>query len=299
MLKFFRGRRGAVVFLTGCVLVLSACGGGGGGGGGGSFAGIAIAAGAGGTPPAAPSAPNPAPAPETSASRTVTSSVTSTQVGYAYPLSIYLPPGYDGGSTRYPVIYALDGDATNGQSTTRFVNLRTILQTLGTSAILVGVGGTERRQTDYNLPGSTAFHAFFANELIPFIEANYRADPARRMLTGLSTGGNFPLIEFLTQAPDAFLFKVYHSVDAAFWQQESQLYALEASAYARVADRPLPVMLILDSSSAGNSQYVETMARQIASRNYRELQLLHTVYSVSHVQSDLPSFEAAVRRAFP
>ena len=24
--------------------------------------------------------------------------------------------------------------------------------------------------------------------------------------------------EFLTQAPDAFLFKVYHSVDAAFWQ---------------------------------------------------------------------------------
>lgn len=283
------------MFLTCWVLALSACGGGGGGGGG-SFAAIAVSAGAGGG--AAPASPPPAPAPPSSASRTVTSSVTS-PVGYTYPLSIYLPPGYDGGSTRYPVIYALDGDATNGQSATRFVNLRTILQTLGTSAILVGVGGTERRQTDYNLPGATAFHAFFANALIPHIEANYRADPARRMLTGLSTGGNFPLIEFLTQAPDAFLFKVYHSVDAAFWQQESQLYALEAAAYARVADRPLPVMLILDSSSAGNTQYVETMAQQIASRNYRELQLLHTVFSVSHVQSDLPSFEAAVRRAFP
>lgn len=42
------------------------------------------------------------------------------------------------------------------------------------------------------------FHAFIRDELIPFIEATYRADPAKRILVGHSYGGLFGLFGLFT-----------------------------------------------------------------------------------------------------
>jgi predicted alpha/beta superfamily hydrolase len=42
------------------------------------------------------------------------------------------------------------------------------------------------------------FLAFLKSELIPLIEANYRADPARRILGGHSFGGLFTLYAMFT-----------------------------------------------------------------------------------------------------
>lgn len=289
--------RAAVLLVT--VFALLACGGG--GGGGGSGASLAALAAAGSSPAAAPApaAASPSPTPALAISRVETTFIVARNVNHTFPISIWLPASYDGGSQRYPTIYALDGDANNGLQTTRFENLQAVLQRLGTQAILVGIGGTVRRQTDYNLPGSDNFHAFLAKELIPLIDARYRTDPARRMLSGLSTGGNFVLIELFTTAPDGLVFNVFHASDGAFWQQEGQLYGLETDMSARVGTRLLTVTLVLDSSSTGNTRNVEAMRNRIAARSYRDLTLLGTVFSLGHVQMDVPSFEGVVRRAYP
>lgn len=51
------------------------------------------------------------------------------------------------------------------------------------------------------IAGSTSCLEFLREELIPFIEANYRADrdPSPRALTGSSFGGLFTLIALFTE----------------------------------------------------------------------------------------------------
>jgi predicted alpha/beta superfamily hydrolase len=42
----------------------------------------------------------------------------------------------------------------------------------------------ERRQT-YNMPGARDFLDFLTRDVIPYVESNYRADPRKRVLSGL------------------------------------------------------------------------------------------------------------------
>ena len=55
---------------------------------------------------------------------------------------------------------------------------------------------------DTFIPGSgeaPKFFAFLKEQLLPFIESNYRADPSQRVLMGSSFGGTFTLYAMLTE----------------------------------------------------------------------------------------------------
>jgi predicted alpha/beta superfamily hydrolase len=84
--------------------------------------------------------------------------------------------------------------------------------------ILVGISyGTDdwrqgnRRSTDYTLPaegrdhygGAALFHRFLTEELMPWVERTYPADPNQRLLFGHSLGGQFALYCALFK-PDTF-----------------------------------------------------------------------------------------------
>ena len=127
--------------------------------------------------------------------------INSAQTGAVYKLYIYLPASYEMGTATYPVIYATDGDA-GFPPEGRFVNFTRILQRRGVDAILVGIGGTERRKKDYVLPGAKAYHEFIAQEVIPFVESHFRADPKRRILSGVSLGGSFVVTSLFLEAPN-------------------------------------------------------------------------------------------------
>lgn len=118
-------------------------------------------------------------APAETVGSVTTADVASARTGYTYRLDIYLPASYSSGNATYPVIYATDGDALYPPEG-RFTNFKKILQRRGTDAILIGIGGTAVRATDYVLPGASAYHAFITQELIPFAESRFRADPKRR-----------------------------------------------------------------------------------------------------------------------
>ncbi len=248
----------------------------------------------------------------------------STQTGATYPITIFLPASYAHGNETYPVIYATDGDATFPPRG-RFVNFVDILQRHGTNAILVGIGGTSRRSTDFVLPGAIAYHAFVTQELIPFVESHFRADPKRRVLSGISLGGSFVMTSFFLEAPNGPSFSAYISTEGYF--RQPAFVALEQDFARTMANKRIPATLFLARASASsthelrstgingtssivatvnaaravsnqgtNSSDVDALYRRMRERNYPDLVLIESQFDTDHIGADNPSFEEAVTR---
>jgi hypothetical protein len=274
---------------AGCAALLalaSGCGGGGGSGGG-ALLPLPPAA---GTPPAPP--------PSNSAGRVVNASLKSASTGATYAVQLYLPSGYDSSTATYPTIYITDGDAVFNENVSRFKNFTDILEKAGKKAIVVGIGGSARRNTDYLPPGATAYHDFLTRELVPYVESNYRANPAKRMLSGLSNGGVFVACAFFMEGASQFTFQYFFSSETPFnGPAESAIDALESQMYASSSTREIPVTLLLGYGVANvGGTVITAMHDKIASRNYKGLQLSVKGYPGGHTPMDLPSFEDIVAR---
>src|SRR3989344_3001081 len=78
--------------------------------------------------------------------------------GFTYAIQVFLPQSYPTGTTMLPVIYATDGaGGPGGTAVSRFESFKQVMQRRGTQAILVGIGGTSQRGTDFLLPGATRY----------------------------------------------------------------------------------------------------------------------------------------------
>jgi hypothetical protein len=221
-------------------------------------------------------------------------SVVASKQGTFYDVSIVVPKGYDANSDPLPVIYALDAQI-------RLQSLVDVMQQTGVRAILVAIYDMNRRQTDFNIPGAVDYLAFLTKDLIPYIEANYRADPRRRVLSGLSTGGNFPFHALYLETPSKWSFAHYWSSEGAFWQQADIVYFEEGWMFDVIGRSPFPVTLILARGGAGgtNTYFVRALYDQIASRHYAGLRLLDLYYpQLGHVPMDAPSFSDSLRILF-
>ena len=254
----------------------------------------------------------------------VFATIHSAQTGFVYPIYIYLPASYDSGTATYPVIYATDGDAEFPRNS-RFVNFTRILQRQGVDAILVGIGGTMRRDKDYALPGAVAYHEFLTRELIPFVESHFRADPRRRILSGISLGGSFVVTALFLEAPKTLFFSHYISAEGAFHQPS--FIALERQFSATIGNKSIPATLILARGGAStvqerfsgnvgaqnipaaaslarslseptNIRVVDAFYRRMTDRHYTDLILVETHFPTDHIGTDNPSFEDAVTRIF-
>lgn len=117
---------------------------------------------------------------------------------------VSLPASYERGAQRYPVLYLTDAQIN-------FSHVRTTADFLARNGfmpevIIVGVVNVDRTRdlyasrADFKLNGRTIpfpnsgnadrFLAFFADELIPWVESRYRTVPLR-VFAGVSAGGNF------------------------------------------------------------------------------------------------------------
>ncbi len=122
---------------------------------------------------------------------------------------ISLPRSYEGSELSYPVVYLLYGDQVRGY----FAETVHILDRLGESSeipqmILVGVANTERYrdnlplQRDGSPGGAQKFLKFFTDELIPFMDENYRTKDFR-ILVGPQAGATFGVYNMM-ENPDVF-----------------------------------------------------------------------------------------------
>ena len=135
-------------------------------------------------------------------------------------LWIYTPDTSLASSTRYPVIYLLDGDG-------HFLHAAGVVQFLSSNnrmpqMMIVGISNTNRTRdltpppADTALPGSGGADTFLRSikeELIPYVDAHYKTSPYR-VLIGHSFGGIFAL-NALLKRPD--LFNSYVIISPSLW----------------------------------------------------------------------------------
>ncbi len=143
-------------------------------------------------------------------------------------MHVYTPPGYEGGSEKYPVFYLLHGggDEDSGWSTigrAGFILDNLIAAKKAVPMIVVMPNGSlprpanmprsrpARRRRPRSGPRWKPLQSRFTDELlkevVPFVEKNYRvkAGPENRALAGLSMGGGQTLRVAITH-PDEFAY---------------------------------------------------------------------------------------------
>lgn len=202
----------------------------------------------------------------------------SSFVNQEFLISVALPFGYEEHPDYYyPVIYVLDANMSFGivVETMRILNIRVPWSKEFPDAIIVGIGyplsgslteiynqmlhlrmrdflpmrdeGAEKFFQD-TFPvsehvvsgGAGNFLQFIQHELLPMIEAEYRADPTDRTLMGHSWGGLFALYALLAQ-PQLFQRCVAGSPDL----QHDQGYLLRTEAAFAQQRHAFPVNLYM------------------------------------------------------
>ena len=163
-----------------------------------------------------------------------------------YTLQVKLPPGYgapENASRQYPVIYF--NDATYTWLTATGVTIFPFHTDVFEKAILVGISHaqgensqlsrtrdytpTDDPGTRYKSGGARQYLSFMKEELIPLVEDLYRADPARRMLSGVSYGGLFGAYALLEEPG---LFHDYILTSPSLWHNNRIMFELEEAAAA-------------------------------------------------------------------
>ena len=124
-------------------------------------------------------------------------------------LLVSLPTGYEGSSASYPVLFVLYGDDVRGyfaeavHTVDRLSEEGSILQ-----MVVVGVANVDRYRdlSPIDRPGQPSrierFLRFFAEELMPYVETQYRTKDLR-LLVGPQAGAEFGLYA-LSRSPGLF-----------------------------------------------------------------------------------------------
>ncbi|MBT2561220.1 alpha/beta hydrolase [Pedobacter sp. ISL-68] len=150
-------------------------------------------------------------------------------------LNIYLPEGYQqNDTTKYPVIYLLDGSADED-----FIHIVGVVQFNSfewvnqvPKSIVVGIATVDRKR-DFTFPTaiegdkkrypttghSDKFISFIEKELQPYIQAKYKTD-ANKTLIGQSLGGLLAT-EILIKKPT--LFNKYIIISPSLWWDNASL----------------------------------------------------------------------------
>jgi len=165
----------------------------------------------------------------------ITEQIQSRELGEERTLNIYLPEGYNkNDTTRYPVIYLLDGSADED-----FIHIVGLVQFCSfpwvnrvPKSIVVGIANTDRLR-DFTYPTtieedkkqfpksghSSKFIAFIEKELQPFIEKQYKTNDEKTLI-GESLGGLLAT-EILFTKPT--LFSKYIIISPSLWWDNGSL----------------------------------------------------------------------------
>jgi len=126
--------------------------------------------------------------------------------------AVYLPPGYDSSTARYPVVYLLHGIADTNDTWIKDWKIPELLDRLITSKkieplIVVMPNARNRFLGSFyvNSPVTGRWSDFIADEIVKLVDGTYRtiAKPESRGVAGHSMGG-YGAIRFGMERPDVF-----------------------------------------------------------------------------------------------
>jgi uncharacterized protein len=222
----------------------------------------------------------------------------STLLGREYQLSVWLPPNYALTRSRYPIVYLLDGEFYFGMAAglTPGLHWLDIVPELIVVGINYGIQNFDEffhlRELDFKIPavqdeppGSHAdlFLAALAQEFIPFVENNYRADPGQRILYGYSSSGFFVLYTLFNQ-PDLFRRYLAGSGDtdlsAPYLLSHDQ--ALASRKKSGQIDLYLSIGKLEKSNTQSSLPTFNQLVKTINAKNYPGVRLISEVYQAEN-----------------
>lgn len=203
----------------------------------------------------------------------ITEEIVSKELSEKRTLNIYLPDGYKkDDTTRYPVIYLLDGGADED-----FIHICGLVQFNNfpwinrvPKSIVVGIANTDRKR-DFTFPttveadkkkypttgGSARFIAFLEKELQPYISKQYHTSDARTII-GQSLGGLLAT-EILFKKPQ--LFNQYIIVSPSLWWDNGSL--LKQSPTILSADYKQPAAIYIGVGKEGLAPTAEPHVMEV------------------------------------
>ena len=201
---------------------------------------------------------------------------------------VSVPDGYYSSDKRYPVLYVLDGDIAFGMaaSIARYLQIGENIPEL----IIVGIGyggldksAGEKRRRDYRptpTGGAQNFLIFLEDELIPFIDNNYRTVPGERAINGYSIGGLFGLYTLFTK-PEIFNRYIIGSPSLT-WDDYS-IYNYEENSSEKIGEKKIKLFISVGSEESDEKYFnpIDKLVTQIQERNYSGLKLEAKVFDGS------------------
>jgi predicted alpha/beta superfamily hydrolase len=212
--------------------------------------------------------------------------IQSTITGEKYFIHVGLPRSYSDSVESYPALYIMDADGAFGTCTeiSRLLTLNKEVPEMIIVGIAYGVSFKEylfNRQRDYTPTavdeyagsgGGEKFFRFIHEELIPFIDTEYRVKKSERAICGFSYGGLFVLYT-LFHKPE--MFNRYLAGSPSFYWDNSVTFEYEQKYFERSSN--LPVRLFMSVGSLENQEaYIQPLnqfTEILNSRGYSGLQL--------------------------
>lgn len=137
-------------------------------------------------------------------------------------VEIFLPPGYEGGHQRYPLLLLNDGQDNKAVNVKQTVERLTANETIP-KIIVAGVKAADRLQEygvasrkDYLGRGrkAKAYSKFITNELLPYLIHSYPIQLENHVIAGYSMGG-LSAVDIAWNYP--FLFSKVGAFSGSFW----------------------------------------------------------------------------------
>ena len=214
--------------------------------------------------------------------------ITSEIVADSFFILVSVPDGYYSNANSYPVLYVLDGDIAFGMaaSIARYLQIGENIPEL----IVVGIGygslnksAAKKRRRDYRpteTGGAENFLKFLNEELIPYIEANYRTNSGDRTINGYSLGGLFALYTLFTR-PESFDNYIIGSPNLS-WDDYS-IFDYEENSLDKIGDMPINIFISIGSEESEERYFnpVDSLVTNIQQHDYSAVNLETKVFDGS------------------
>jgi predicted alpha/beta superfamily hydrolase len=230
-----------------------------------------------------------------------------------YELSIYLPPGYDDSEKVYPVLYLLDAPTLFGSAVAAVLHQNWDSVAEIPEMIVVGIGKRLDRLDDWwpirerdyipthipsmpNTGHASAFLDFFDQELIPFIDRNYRTQQNDRIIWGCSFGGIFVLYAMFNKTT---LFKRYISICPAFTWGKETTFDYEMALHGASLSSEALLFVCVGSQDHLCRSDVEAFTKTLSTRTIPNLKYQSLVLDgLGHAPACVPAFYHGIEAVY-